>query len=333
MLTVKHSLMNVVRLGILVMGWAHFGSVALAQTPAKWPERAVSFSVPFPPGGPVDTTARLTAAPLALLWSVPTPIENKAGAGGIVGALAAAKAAPDGYNFFFGAIHHAILPSLKANLGYDIQKDFVPVGLTARFPIVLVVHPSLPVKNVAELIAYAKANPSKLSYSSSGTGGGTHLAGELFKSMAGITMQHIPYKGSAPAMQDLVGGQVQLMFADATSALPFIKSGKIRALAVGNPTPSVFFPELPTIDASGLPGYEGYSWTGVFAPKGTPAETVQRISADMKQVLSEPKTVQALMAAGAEPAPNTPEEFRTFLANEITKWGEIIKRANIKADD
>ena len=264
---------------------------------------------------------------------MPTPIENKAGAGGIVGALAAAKAAADGYNFFFGAIHHAILPSSKPNLGYDIQKDFVPVGLTARFPIVLVVHPSLPVKNVAELIAYAKANPNKLSYSSSGTGGGTHLAGELFKSMAGITMQHIPYKGSAPAMQDLVGGQVQLMFADATSALPFIKSGKIRALAVGNPTPSVFFPELPTIDASGLPGYEGYSWTGVFTPKGTPAETVQRINADMKQVLSDPKTVQALMAAGAEPAPSTPEEFRTFLANEITKWGDIIKRANIKVDD
>jgi len=329
----KQLFLRVVCVGLATVGPGANLLVSVAQAQAKWPERSVSFIVPFPPGGPVDTTARLTTAPLALLWSVPTPIENKAGAGGIVGALAAAKAAPDGYNFFFGAIHHAILPSLKPNLGYDIQKDFLPVGLTARFPIVLVVHPSLPVKNVAELIAYAKANPNKLSYSSSGTGGGTHLAGELFKSMAGITMQHVPYKGSAPAMQDLVGGQVQLMFADATSALPFIKSGKIRALAVGNPTPSVFFPELPTIDASGLPGYEGYSWTGVFTPKGTPAETVQRINADMKQVLSEPKTVQALMAAGAEPASTTPEEFRAFLANEITKWGDIIKRANIKADD
>jgi tripartite-type tricarboxylate transporter receptor subunit TctC len=329
----KQSFLRVLCVGLATVGLGANLLVSVAQAQAKWPERSVSFIVPFPPGGPVDTTARLTTAPLALLWSVPTPIENKAGAGGIVGALAAAKAAPDGYNFFFGAIHHAILPSLKPNLGYDIQKDFLPVGLTARFPIVLVVHPSLPVKNVAELIAYAKANPNKLSYSSSGTGGGTHLAGELFKSMAGITMQHVPYKGSAPAMQDLVGGQVQLMFADATSALPFIKSGKIRALAVGNPTPSVFFPELPTIDASGLAGYEGYSWTGVFTPKGTPAETVQRINADMKQVLSEPKTVQALMAAGAEPAPSTPEEFRAFLANEITKWGDIIKRANIKVDD
>lgn len=329
----KQSFLRVLCVGLATVGLGANLLVSVAQAQAKWPERSVSFIVPFPPGGPVDTTARLTTAPLALLWSVPTPIENKAGAGGIVGALAAAKAAPDGYNFFFGAIHHAILPSLKPNLGYDIQKDFLPVGLTARFPIVLVVHPSLPVKNVAELIAYAKANPNKLSYSSSGTGGGTHLAGELFKSMAGITMQHVPYKGSAPAMQDLVGGQVQLMFADATSALPFIKSGKIRALAVGNPTPSVFFPELPTIDASGLPGYEGYSWTGVFTPKGTSAETVQRINADMKQVLSEPKTVQALMAAGAEPAPSTPEEFRAFLANEITKWGDIIKRANIKVDD
>ena len=262
-----------------------------------------------------------------------TPIENKAGAGGIVGAQTAAKAPADGYNFFFAAIHHAVLPSLKASLSYDIQKDFVPVGMAARFPIVLVVHPSVPANTVAELIAYAKANPTKLSYSSSGTGGGTHLAGELFNSMAGTTMQHIPYKGSAPAMQDLVGGQVQLMFADGPSALPFIKAGKIRALGVGNPSPSVFFPEVPTIAASGLPGYEAYSWTGVVAPAGTSSAVVQRVNADMVKVLSDPKTAQALMAAGAEPVPGTPEEFRAFLAGEIKKWGDIIRTAKIKVDD
>ena len=305
----------------------------LAHAQDKWPERAVTFIVPFPPGGPVDTTARLTAQPLAQLWSVATPIENKAGAGGIVGAQAAAKASPDGYNFFFAAIHHSVLPSLKPNLSYDIQKDFVPVGLAARFPIVLVVHPSVPANTVAELIAYARANPNQLSYSSSGTGGGTHLAGELFNSLAGTTMQHIPYKGSAPAMQDLVGGQVQLMFADGPSALPFIKAGKIRALGVGNPTPSVFFPDVPTIAAAGLANYEAYSWTGVVAPAGTPASVVARLNADMVKVLSDPKTAQALMAAGAEPAPGTPEEFRAFLANEIKKWGEIIRSANIKVDD
>ena len=318
---------------LAIVGLAGSGFAAFAQTQTKWPGHAVTFIVPFPPGGPVDTTARLTAQPLSQLWSVATPIENKAGAGGIVGALAAAKAAPDGYSFFFAAIHHAILPNLKPNLSYDIQKDFVPVGLTARFPIVLVVHPSVPAKTVAELIAYSKANPTKLSYSSSGTGGGTHLAGELFNSMAGTTMQHIPYKGSAPAMQDLVGGQVQVMFADAISAMPFIKSGKVRALAVGNAAPSAFFPELPTIAASGLPGYEGYSWTGVFAPAGTAPAIVQRVNADMNKVLSDPKTAQALMAAGAEPAPGTPEEFRTFLAHEIKKWGETIRSANIKVED
>lgn len=299
---------------------------------AAWPDKPVSFIVPFPPGGPVDTTARLTTVPLSQMWSVTTPIDNKAGAGGIVGAQAAAKAAPDGYTFFFAAIHHAVLPSLKKSLSYDIQKDFVPVGMAARFPIVLVVHPSLPVKSVAELIAYAKANPGKLSYSSSGTGGGTHLAGELFNSLADTKMQHIPYKGSAPAMQDLVGGQVQLMFADGPSAIPFIKAGKIKALGVGNPEPSKFFPDVPTIAAAGLPGYEAYSWTGVVAPTGTPADIVKRVNADMVRALSDPKTVAALMAAGAEPAPGTPEEFKAFLENELKKWSATIKSANIVAD-
>ncbi len=320
--------------------FAHVASIAAicmitvsAPAYSAWPDQAVSFIVPFPPGGPVDTTARLTTQPLSQLWSVATPIENKAGAGGILGAQAAAKAPADGYHFFFAAIHHSVLPSLKSNLTYDIQKDFVPVGMAARFPIVLVVNPSLPVNTVQELIAYAKANPTKLSYSSSGTGGGTHLAGELFNSMAKTKMQHIPYKGSAPAMQDLVGGQVQVMFADGPSALPFIKAGKIKALGVGNPEPSKFFPGVPTISASGLPGYEAYSWTGVVAPKGTPDSIVQRVNQDMVKVLTEPKTVESLMAAGAEPVPGTSKEFEVLLTNEIKKWGDIIRDANIKVDD
>ena len=307
------------------------GGGALAQD--KWPERAVTFIVPFPPGGPVDSTARLTTQPLAQLWSVATPIENKAGAGGILGAQAAARSPADGYHFFFAAIHHSVLPSLKKSLPYDIEKDFVPVGLAARFPIVLVVNPSLPVNTVAELIAYAKANPGKLSFSSSGTGGGTHLAGELFNSMAGTTIQHVPYKGSAPAMQDLVGGQVQVMFADGPSALPFVKSGKIRALGVGNPEPSAFFPGVPTIASAGLAGYEAYSWTGIVAPVGTPQAIVERVNADLVKVLKDPKTVESLMAAGAEPMPDSPAEFKAFIAREIAKWGEIIRKANIHVDD
>ncbi|HBI82980.1 MAG TPA: MFS transporter [Alcaligenaceae bacterium] len=317
-----------------LLGLATFSLAVAPSAYAQqaWPDKPVNFIVPFPPGGPVDTAARLTTQPLSKLWNVTAPIDNKAGAGGIVGAQAAVKAPADGYHYFFAAIHHSVLPSLKNNLSYDIQKDFVPVGLTARFPIVLVVNPSLPVNTVAELIAYAKANPKKLAYSSSGTGGGTHLAGELFNSQAKTTMQHIPYKGSAPAMQDLVGGQVQVMFADGPSALPFIKAGKIRALGVGNPTPSAFFPGVPTIASAGLPDYEAYSWTGVVAPAGTPDAIVKRLNADMVKVLKDPKTIESLMAAGAEPMPGTPEEFRAFLNNEIKKWGDIIRTAKITVD-
>ncbi len=303
-----------------------------AQAQATWPDKAVTFIVPFPPGGPVDTTARLTTQAMAKNWSTPAVIDNKAGAGGIVGAQAAAKSAPDGNHFFFAAIHHAVLPSLNSKLPYDIQKDFVPVGMGARYPIVLVVHPSLPVKNVQELIDYAKANPNKLSYSSAGTGGGTHLAGELFTSLAGVKMQHIPYKGSSPAMQDLVGGQVQLMFADATSAIPFIKSGRVRALAVGNPEPSVFFPDLPTIASAGVKGYEAYSWSGVVAPKGTPPEAVKQANAQLNKVLKDPQVIETMNKAGQEPVAMSPEEFAAFLDNEIKKWSKTIQSAGIKPE-
>ncbi len=299
---------------------------------ATWPGHAVTFLVPFPVGGPVDTTARFTVQPLGQMWGVPTIVDNRAGAGGIVGAQFAAKAESDGYNFFFAAIHHAVLPSFRENLTYDITKDFVPVGMAAVFPIVLVVNPSLPVNSVSELIAYAKANPGKLSFGSSGTGGGTHLAGELFKSMAQVEMQHVPYRGSAPAMQDLLGGQVQVMFADGPSAVPHLKSGKIRALGVGNPERSAMLPDVPTISASGVPGYEAYSWSGVLAPKGTPADVVTRVNADLVKVLSNPDTAKAMLAAGAEPKPGTPAEFGQFIKDEIVKWRDVIRKGNIKLE-
>lgn len=306
-----------------------FPSVARAAT---WPGHAVTFIVPFPAGGPVDTTARFTTQPLGQMWSVPTVVDNKSGAGGIVGAQFAAKAAPDGYNFFFASIHHAVLPSLRNNLTYDITTDFVPVGMAAVFPIVLVVNASVPVNTVSELIAYAKQNPGKLSFGSSGTGGGTHLAGELFNAMAGIRIQHVPYRGSAPAMQDLLGGQVQVMFADGPSAVPHLSGGKVRALGVGNPTRSSMLPNVPTIAESGLPGYEAYSWSGVMAPKGTPPDIVKRMNADMVKVLSDPATAKGMIAAGAEPKPGTPEQFGEFVRNEIVKWRDLIKTANIKLE-
>src|SRR5690606_38903618 len=311
--------------------WAA-ASLPVPARAAKWPERPVNFIVPFPPGGPVDTTARFTTQPLGELWKVPTVVDNKAGAGGIVGAQAAVKAPADGYHYFFASIHHALLPSLRAHLIYDVMTDFTPVGMAAVFPIVLVVHESLPVNNVQELIAYARQHPGKLSFSSSAAGGGTHLAGELFNSMTGTRIQHVPYRGSAPAMQDLLGGQVQMMFADGPSAMPHLSGGKIRPLGVGNPEPSALFPGIPTIAASGVPGYEAYSWSGVLAPAGTPADTIKPVNADMARVRAHPATVEGRLAAGAEPRPGTPEQFGAFLQAELDKWSKVIKQAGIKVE-
>lgn len=326
-----HNLQRRRLMAALGAAWAG-ASLPMQAGAAQWPERPVNFIVPFPPGGPVDTTARLATQPMGKIWKSPVVVDNKAGAGGIVGAQAAAKSEPDGYHYFFASIHHAVLPSLRGNLSYDITTDFVPVGMGAVFPIVLVVHESLPVKTVEELIAYAKQNPGKLSFGSSGTGGGTHLAGELFNSMTGTRLQHVPYRGSAPAMQDLLGGQVQVMFADGPSARPHLEGGKIRPLGVGNPEPSALFPGIPTIASSGVPGYEAYSWTGLLAPKGTPAEAVKQINADLVRALSDPETAKSMLAAGAEPKPGTPEDFGAFLRAEIDKWGKVIQTAGIKVD-
>lgn len=297
-----------------------------------YPTRQVRFTVPFPAGGPVDTTARVLAQKLSELWGQPAIVDNRAGAGGIVGAEIAAKLPGDGYNLFVCSIHHSVLPSLKPKLPYDIEKDFVPVSFGAMFPVVLVAHPSLPVKNVAELMALAKKQPGKLSFGSSGNGGGTHLAGELFNMQAGTSLLHVPYKGSAPAMTDLLGGQVQLMFSDAPTALQHIKSGKVRALGVASAQRSALLPEVPTIAESGLPGYEAYSWAGIVAPAGTPKETVARLSADIGKVLSQPDVKQRLYDAGAEAMPSTPEQFAQMLRTEIVKWGKVVKAANIQSD-
>lgn len=294
-----------------------------------YPARAPTFVVPFPPGGPVDVTARLATQPLDAMWSSPAVVDNRAGAGGIVGAQVVAKAQPDGYTFLFASIHHTVLPSLRSDLTYDIEKDFVPVAMVGTFPIFLVVHPSVPVNSVAELIDYAKKNPGKLSFGSSGTGGGTHLAGELFNSLAGTSILHVPYRGSAPAMADLLGGQVQVMFADGPSAVPHVQSGKVRALGVGYAERSRMLPDVPTIAESGLPGYEAYSWTGVVAPAGTPQDIVKKVNADITKAISEPALAERMLKAGTEVKPGTPEEFGTFISTEIAKWGKVIKDAKI----
>ena len=300
--------------------------------PASYPNRAVKFIVPFPAGGPVDTTGRAVAQKLGDMWGQPTVVDNRAGAGGIVGADIASKQPADGYNIFVCSIHHSVLPSLKSPLPYDIERDFVPISFGAVFPIVLVAHPSVQARNVAELIAFDKKTPDKLSFGSAGNGGGTHLAGELFNMKAGTRLQHVPYKGSAPAMADLLGGQVQLMFSDAPTALPHIRAGKVRALAVGSLQRSALLPDVPTMAESGLADYEAYSWAAFLAPKGTPAELVQKISADMGRAMGDPVVKQRLYEAGAEAKPGTPAEFGRQLHAEIAKWSAVVKAGNIKMD-
>ena len=312
---------------------AALGTLALpAFAQSAYPSRPVKFVVPFPAGGPVDTTGRAVAQKLSEMWGQQAIVDNRAGAGGIVGAEIAAKLPADGYNVFVCSIHHSVLPSLKPRLTYDIEKDFVPVSFGAMFPVVLVAHPDVPVKTVADIIALDKRSPGKLSFGSSGSGGGTHLAGELFNMQAGTKLLHVPYKGSAPAMTDLLGGQVQFMFSDAPTALPQIKAGKVRAIAVASAQRSALLPDVPTVAESGLPGYEAYSWAGFLAPAGTPKDVVQRLSADIGKALSDPQVKQRLYDAGAEAAPTTPEAFGKMLHTEIAKWTKVVRTADIKVD-
>jgi tripartite-type tricarboxylate transporter receptor subunit TctC len=323
---------QITRRRFLISSGAVLAGATLPARADAYPSKPVKFIVPFPPGGPVDTTARAFAAKLTEYWGQNAIVENRAGAGGIVGAEAAKNSPADGYTVFVCSIHHSVLPSLNPNLTYDIERDFSPVTFAAKFPIILVAHQSVPVKNVAELVAYAKKNPGKLSFSSSGNGGGTHLAGELFKMMAGVDLLHVPYKGSAPAMSDLLGGQVQLMFADAPSALPHIKSGRLRALGVGNPTRSALAPDIPTIAESGLRGYESYSWAGVVIPAATPKGIVAKLNADVVKALSDPTVKQRLLDAGAEANPGTQAQFASFLHAEIAKYTKVVRDAHVKVD-
>jgi len=321
-----------VRRTILACAAALLGAAALPAHAQNYPTKPVRFIVPFPPGGPVDATARAITFKLTEYWKQQAIVDNRAGAGGIVGAEIAAKSPADGYTVFVCSIHHSVLPSLRSDLSYNIEKDFAPVTFATQFPIILVAHPSVRARSVKELIAYAKANPGKLSYGSAGNGGGTHLAGELFKDIAHVDLLHVPYKGSAPAMTDLLGGQVQLMFSDGPTALPQIKGGKVRALAVGSPKRSALAPDVPTMAEAGLAGYDAYSWSGIVVPAATPKEIVAKLNADIVKALNDPEVKKRLLENGAEAMPGTPDQFGKTLRSEIAKWGKVVKAANIKAD-
>ena len=308
-------------------------AVAWPAFSQPFPTKPARLVVPFPPGGPLDAVGRSIAQKLTETWGQGVVVENKPGAGGNIGADLVAKSPPDGYTVVMGALStHAVNPSLYASMPYDAQKDFAPITLVAITPNVLVVNPALPVKSVKELIAYAKANPGKLSFGSGSTGSAGHLAGELFKVDAGIDMVHIPYKGAAPATQALLAGDTQLMFDNLANAMAQVKAGKLRALAVTTAQRSRLAPELPTMAEAGVPGFDISTWFGLLAPAGTPPDVIARWNADVTRVLNTPDMRERLLAQGAEAAPDSPAEFRRFIAAELVKYARIVKASGAKVD-
>jgi len=308
-------------------------SIATLAQGQAWPSKPIKWVVPFAPGGTTDILARTVGEKLAVALGQPVIIENKPGAGGGVGAEYTAKAAPDGYTIMGGTIStHAINASLYKDLPYDPVKDFVAITLIARVPNMLVVNTAVPAKDVKELIALLKANPNKYSFASSGNGTSQHLSGELFKSMSGTEMQHIPYKGSPPALQDVMGGQVTMTFDNITTAWTLAKAGKLRALAVTTAKRSSIAPDVPTLAESGLPGFEVGSWQGVFAPAGTPPAIVKRLNAEIVKALNLPDVREKLGALGAEIVADSPEEFSALVKSEVVKWSDVVKKSGAKVD-
>ena len=318
---------------LAIVATAIAAPLTFAQGAANYPAKPVRLVVPFPAGGTTDILARAVAQRLSEAWGQQVIVDNRPGAGGNIGSDLVAKAKPDGYTLLMGTVGtHAINPSLYRNMPYDHVKDFAPVILVAGVPNVLVVNPSLPVHSVPELIAYAKANPGKLNFASSGNGTSIHLSGELFKAMTGVEMTHVPYKGSAPALTDLIGGQVQLMFDNLPSSLPFIKAGKLRALAVTSGARAAALPDLPTLAESGLPGFEASSWFGVLAPAGTSRDIVAKLNGAIAGWLASPEAKEKLLAQGAIAAGGTPEDFARHIGAETSKWAKVVKASGAHID-
>lgn len=316
---------------LLVAGALLAGSLPAWAQP--YPNRPLRIVVPFPPGGGTDIGTRIVAQKLQEAWGQAVIVENKPGAAGIVGTELTAKSAPDGYTFMMGNIGtHAINVSLYKKLAYDPVKDFAPVSMVADLPLLLLVHPSVPANSVKELIALAKSQPGKLNFSSSGAGGSMHVAAELFKSMTGVDMVHIPYKGGAPAVADLLSGQVALSFSTVLETIQHVKAGKVRALAVTNDHRSIALPDLPTIAEAGLPGYQSISWLALFAPAGTPKDIVNKVSAESVRILKLPDVKERLLAQGAEPIGSTPEQLAAILAADIAKYAKVIRESGYKPE-
>jgi len=319
------SFVQVALMLVLAMG----SQLAPAQT---YPSKPVRIIVAFPPGGGVDIVARTMGPRLSEALGQPVVVDNRAGAAGIVGTDLAAKSPADGHTVFIGTLGNlSVNPLLYAKLPFDVGRDFAPLTLVVSVTFVLYVHPSLPVKTVKDLIALTRSRPGQINYASSGNGGAPHLAAELFNSMVGVKMVHVPYKGSGLSFIDLLGGQVPLTFDSMVQGLQYVKSGRLRAVAVLGPKRSPVLPEVPTVGET-LPGYEVVNWFGMVVPAATPRDIVTRLNAEVVKVLRMPEIRERLLASGAEPMGNTPEEFGAFMKSEAVKWARVIKDANIRAD-
>ena len=303
---------------------------ALAQ---PYPTKPVRIIVPVATGGIADYYARVIGAKLLDAWGQPVLVENRAGGGGNIGADVVAKAAPDGYTLVMGFVgSHAVNQFLFTKMPYDTMRDFAPVALVIEAEGILAVHPSLPVNSVQELLALARAKPGSLSYASGGVGTASHLAGELFKSMTKTFMVHIPYRGNAPALADLIGGQTQLTFATLPTAIPHVRAGKLKGIAVIGSTRSAAAPQLPTIAESGVAGFAVNNWIGLFAPASTPPEIVRKLNVEVMRIMQLPDITRRMEVEGERHTPNTPEQFAQFVRGETVKWGKVVKEAGLKAE-
>ena len=297
-----------------------------------WPTKPVRLVSPFPAGGGTDAFARPLAAQLSQQLGQQFIIDNRGGAGGTIGADNVAKSPPDGYHFLVGAVHHTIAVSVYSKLPYDLERDFVPVTMVAMVPNVIVLHPKVPIGSVKELIDYAKANPNKLNFASAGNGTSHQLAAELFKVKTGTRMNHVPYKGAGPAMQDLLAGQVDLMFDGMGSSAPQIRGQRLKPLAVTTATRSPAFPDVPTVQEAGVPGYEVTTWYALWAPAGTPQDVVNKLQQEVAKAMTSQQLKDVWAQQGASPGGNTPSEFGAFVKAEIAKWAEVVKAAGARID-
>ena len=319
---------NILKLSLSILALI-FAATASAQS---FPTKPIKIVVPFPAGGTVDFFARVISTKLSEALGQSVLVENRAGAGGNIAAEAVAKAAPDGYTLLMGSEIIAINTSLYSKIGYDPVKDLAPITLVGTVPNILIVHPGLPVNSVNDLIALAKKTPGKISFASTGQGTSTHLSSELFKLMANIDMLHIPYKGGPPAIADLISGQVNMMFINMPTGITHVRSGKAKIIAVSSIKRVSQLPDVPTVDQAGVKGFETSAWSGLYAPAGTPADIINRLNAEVVKILKQPSVREQLMAQGAEPVGDTPEEFSRFTLAEISKWAKIIKISGAKVD-